>query len=253
MTLRKIVLLALLAVVTSGYGESATGRASVITVDTRGQAEWYAMAGDQFSYAPYYVDSSAGLHVSVMKVYTTALGVVVTNSLVNATPDADGTAALTLSDGEPRRFTFIHQVIDADNQVVGTLEKQVSVGFASTAGTGIFCDTTTNSIEYLVGNGSRLPIVYSTDWVTEGTSASVRITCEQARYRRDLLAECTTSVVYSASAPADGTLDYEFRAGNGGRFTFRCDFLDSNGDPLGESLTALARWEETWGLRILLR
>ena len=236
---------------TGNSADVASATAPAIAVDTRGLSEWYARAGDALSYGPYYA-AEDGASVKLWTISRATTGESVTNLLKTCGAGESGTLELGAAEAAFGRFTLLHEVLDGEGVRVGLLEKSVSTVAAEGSGTGVFCDTTTNSIEHLVEIGRPLPIVYSTDW-TNGDPASLEILCERTRSRHGRPVECTTSVVYQASAPADGTQPTTLDVVGGGRFRLTCTFLDGAGQPMEPSLTALARWKDVWGSLLLLR
>ena len=238
-------------VAAAGLGaDSVSVTAPAIAVDTRGLSEWYARAGDTISYGPYYA-ADGGASVKLWTVSEATTGESVTNLLKTCGAGESGTLELGATEAAFGRFTLLHEVLDGEGARVGLLEKSVSTVVAEGSGEGVFCDTTTNSIEHLVEIGRPLPIVYSTDWAN-GDPASLEILCERTRFRRDQPVECTTSVLYQASAPADGTQPTTLDVAGGGRFKLMCTFLDEAGQPTEPSLTAFAQWKDVWGLLLLV-
>lgn len=225
-------------------------------VDSRGAVDRFAKADDAIAYSPAYSVRAAdgSSYVIVRKVTHPDTVQAVTSVLERCEAGVSGDIALSLGADDARTFRLLHTAYDASDRQIGeTLVADVGVAYTKAA-SAVTVDTRADSLQRVAEAGGPAPLAYSTDWCTNGTPASVVMTCVCDRYRHGQLVEPgETNEIFAAVAPASGDYSHEIVPGGGGTFTLTCSFLDAAGEPLQEPLTASYRFREKWGMLLLLK
>ena len=239
----------------SGTEPVAQGRSGLFLVDTRGGADRFAQETDAVTYGPTYSFRQAddASYVVLRKVEHAGTPQAVTSVVQTCSAGAEGSYVFSLGAADARTLRLIHSTYDAKSKLIGE-ELVADVAFAYTGcASDVVLDSRPDSLQKVAEAGGPAPLAYSTDWVTNGVPASVRLTCVCDRSRKGELIESLTNVLLTADAPVTGVYPHAIDAGNGGTFTLTCSFLDAQGELLGDSLSASYYFKEKWGMLLFLK
>lgn len=258
MNIRKSILIALggvsaLISADSVGAESACATSGVMSVNTVYSPDRKSVAVIDVDYSPSWslgADDPAA-QVVIRKVVHPGTTVAATSVVRRCEAGVSGTFQIASEGLET--FRLLHAVEVNGTQKGETLACDIAFGVQSPDSAAWVADSRTNSLQCVADAGEVAPLVYSTDWVTNGTPATVVLTKTCDRYRRGVLQESETTELCRVSAPVDGVFDFLPKKELGGTFTLRCSFLDASGNPLPDELTAFYRFKEQWGMALFIR
>lgn len=209
----------------------------------------------KIAYSPLYADASASetSHVVIYKVDPEKKS----EPQVLATCEpGDGVYDFTPSSIVDRRASILLAAYNASGKPIGQpLSANLVLPRAECeSSSGVNVDTRANSLQELADEGGTAPFAYDTAWATDGTPASVRIVCErECQDKKGRVVSCTTNTLFTSNAPALGDYLHELSNSKGGNFTFRCMFLDGQGEPIGDDMSVFYSLPFSRGLMLLFQ
>ena len=233
--------------------ESACATSGVCSVNTVFSPDRKSAVAIDVGYEPSWSlgSDNAAAQVVISKVVHPDTTLAATSVVRRCEAGASGTFQIASEGLET--FRLLHAVEVNGTPKGETLACDIAFGVQSPDSAAWVADSRTNSLQCVADAGEVAPLVYSTDWVTNGAPATVVLTKTCDRYRRDVLQESVTTELCRVSAPADGVFDFLPKKEQGGTFTLRCSFLDASGNPLPDELTAFYRFKEQWGMALFIR
>ena len=253
MSKRMLLGVACLAFAGTALADMACATSGVMSVNTVYSPDRKSVAAIDVDYSPSWslgADDPAA-QVVIKKVVHPGTTVAATSVVRRCEVGASGT--FQIASGGLETFRLLHAVEVSGLPKGETLACDIAFGVQSPDSVAWVADSRTNSLQCVADAGEVAPLAYSTDWVTNGTPATVVLTKTCGRYRRGVLQESETTELCRLPAPADGVFDFLPKKEQGGAFTLRCSFLDASGNPLSDELTAFYRFKEQWGMALFLR
>lgn len=242
-----------LALAGTALADAACATSGVMSVNTVLSPDRKSAVAIDVGYEPSWslgADDPAA-QVVIRKVMHHGTTLAATSEVCRCTQGQAG--SITLASEGLETFRLLHTVEVGGVQKGETLVSDIAFGVQSSDSSAWVADSRTNSLQCVAEAGEVAPLVYSTDWVTNGTPAAVVLTKTCDRYRRDVLQESVTTELCRVSAPAEGVFDFLPKKEQGGTFTLRCSFLDASGKPLPDELMAFYRFKEQWGMALFVR
>lgn len=235
--------------------QSVTSEWSTVTcIDTRSSAVRFAKTSWPIAYAPEFSSGGGADHVVLRSVRYADTPDAVTNDVSTFSAGETGNYTFSFSAGDERCLRLLHSAYDAGGAQVGeTLAADIAFGVTGTCQGNVVIDTRVDSLRLVAEAGGMAPLSYSTDWVTNGVPASVKLSCVCERSRHGHVVESSTNILLTVDAPAMGDCLYATQIGNGGLYTLTCSFFDVHGALLCDPFTASYYFKERWGMLLIYK
>ena len=234
---------------------SVTSEWSTVTcIDTHPEAVRFAKTSWPVTYAPEFSLGSEADHVVLKSVRYAGTADAVTNDVAVFSAGETGNYTFSFAVGDEKCLRLLHVAYNAGGTQVGeTLAADVAFGVTGEGVGDVVIDTRMNSLQLVAEAGGPASLAYSTDWVTNGVPASVRLSCVRDLSYHGQILKSTTNVLLTTDAPAKGDYLHATQIGNGGLYTLTCSFLDEHGSLLCDPLTASYYFKEQWGSRFIIK
>ena len=217
----------------------------------------YTLTGDRSITlnADYFdAEPSDGAQVVLLKVSRPDTSHAVTSEVKRCSSAAVDGFLLQAGQNEGCYIRLLKELRSSSGKLIGTrLQADIACASAQAVSQEVAVDTKSDSFQAAAEKGKVLSLAYDTAWCTNALPASVEITCRQDRYCKGKLHTSMTNGLFSAASPCSGTFNFPFNSNGGGTFVFDCVFRDSAGVAVGDPLRAMCRFEELWGLKIILK
>ncbi|MBO5940085.1 MAG: hypothetical protein J6R18_02670, partial [Kiritimatiellae bacterium] len=149
---------------------------------------------------------------------------------------------------------LLKELRSSSGKLIGArLQADIACAIAGADSAEVPVDTKSDSFQSAAEKENELEFAYDTVWCTNGIPATVEIICRQDRYSKGTLHKSITNELFFALSPCSGIYVSPFNSRGGGTFVFDCVFRDSAGEVVGDPLQATCRFEELWGMKIILK
>ena len=213
---------------------SATA-ANTISVDSR-SGEVRTVAPCAIGYSPTWCDvTNEDAHVVLYKVEHAGMFNAVTNEVMTFSAGAEDDYSYSPAADGAKCVQLIHRVFTSGDEEIGTpLVRDVSFGFAATAGGSAAVDSRDGLLQRVVDVDGSAGFTYDTSWTND--AASVAISLTQLENDKHEAVPAATQTIFTATADASGVLAHSHFAT--GTWRFLLTLLDSEGEALGDPLSA---------------
>jgi hypothetical protein len=245
------------AVAFAEEGFVAVATSSVFRVETSSVGAMTAGSAAKVAFSPRYQTSTpaSGSYVVLKKVDRPDTSYATTSVVYTCAADQEGAyelkSASLSGDGYVR---LLHELYGSNGKLVGeALAGDIAFAVAEADSTAGTVDSRPDSFQLAAESGEDISLVYDSSWCTNGVPASVKISRVRNRFRGGELYSSVTSQVVSASSPVAGEWRGSVSSVGGGTFTYTLDFLSVSGDRMGDGLSAGFRFDEIWGMYLILK
>lgn len=235
----------------------AVATSSVFRVETSSVGAMTAGSAAKVAFSPRYQASApaSGSYVVLKQVDRPDTSYATTSVVYTCAADQEGAyelkSASLSGDGYVR---LLHELYGSNGKLVGeALAGDIAFAVAEADSTAGTVDSRPDSFQLAAESGEDISLVYDSLWCTNGVPASVKISRVRNRFRGGELYSSVTSQVVSASSPVAGEWRGSVSSVGGGTFTYTLDFLSASGDRLGDGLSAGFRFDEIWGMYLILK
>lgn len=226
-----------------------------VVIDTGDSAKRFVKTDSLVQYSPCFTDASVDdqSYVVVRKVLYPETDFAVTSVVCRSEAGVEGTVSPGVSGTEVTSFRLIHSVYDADGVEQGDpLVSDLVAGVSGTSTADALVDVRTNSLQLVAEGGGPALLSYSTDWISDEVAAGVKISSVLDRYSKSTHVSSVTSLLMHTEGPV--TADFRHLIMNGGgTVTLLCEFFDGDGNTVGDLLKASYRFQERWGMKVILK
>lgn len=259
-TVKIAVLSVVIAVSAAAFADEnfvAVATSSVFRVETSSAGAMTAGSAAEVAFAPRYQASApaSGSYVVLKRVDRPDTAYATTSVVYTCAADQEGAYELK-SDSLPGGgyVRLLHELYGSDGKLAGNpLAGDIAFALAEADSAAGTVDSRPDSFQLAAERGTDISLVYDSSWCTNGTPAGLKISRVRDRFRRGELYSSVTSQVVEADSPAAGEWCGPVSSTGGGTFTYTLDFLSGSGDRIGDGLSASFRFDEIWGMYLILK
>jgi hypothetical protein len=226
-----------------------------VVIDTGDSAKRFVKTDSLVQYSPCFTDAAVDdqSYVVVRTVLYPETDFAVTSVVCRSEAGVEGTVSPGVSGTEVTSFRLIHSVYDAYGVEQGDpLVSDLVAGVSGMSTADALVDVRTNSLQLVAEGGGPAMLSYSTDWISDEVAAGVKISSVLDRYSKSTHVSSVTSLLMHTEGPV--TADFRHLIMNGGgTVTLLCEFFDGDGNTVGDLYKASYRFQERWGMKVILK
>ena len=253
------IAVAALAVSSPALGDDgfiAVATSSVFRVETSNAGAMTAGSAAKVAFAPRYQvsDAADGSYVVLKMVNRPDTEYATTSVVYTCAADQEGTYELNSDSLQGGYVRLLHELYNSDGKVEGkALVGDVAFAVAEASSNIETVDSRSDAFQLAAESGADLTFAYDSSWCTNGTAAYVKLSRVQDRFRKGRLCTSVTSEVFEVASPAVGDCYVPASFSGGGTFTYMLNFFSESGDQIGDGIIARCRFDEIWGMQIILK
>lgn len=237
-------------------GIVAIATSSVFRVETSLAGSMTAGSNAAIAFAPRYQTSAPdeGSYVVLKRVDRPDTAYATTSVVYTCASGQEGDFEIGSGSSQGGYVRFLHELHTSDGLLAGdVLAGDVAFPMAEASSSAVIVDSRPGAFQSVAESGAEISLAYDSSWCTNGSPAYVEICRVKDRFRGGELRSSITSHVVKAASPSAGGWSGQESFAGGGTFTYMLNFLTESGARIGEGFSARCRFDEIWGMHMILK